>query len=272
MVTEDIKKCNCDEALCCCGRRVVRSARAELGQVQSVFQLSNSLQVQLAAIAVALGGGLAKASQKSCQLNDNSQIGKGVTKNTLDFDTEDNMYCRDIKLTADVQQFATGILTQQQTTEQSNENNQLITVAVANNSNSTAFSNELVSQENKYTQDGTVTATNRIDAGNQTDALEDNQAKKQVNPATTSISEELLHKMRLSELSFSVKVAFNHDGSLLEILANDKGEVKIDEIKAANATEVNADSTVVVALDLVGDHLDISADKDGNVFVNGEKI
>lgn len=258
------------ETSCGCDSVVQQLIDLDITQSQTVIQENEN--VQLAAIAVALGGGLAKASQKSCQLNDNSQIGKGVTKNTLDFDTEDNMYCRDIKLTADVQQFATGILTQQQTTEQSNENNQLITVAVANNSNSTAFSNELVSQENKYTQDGTVTATNRIDAGNQTDALEDNQAKKQVNPATTSISEELLHKMRLSELSFSVKVAFNHDGSLLEILANDKGEVKIDEIKAANATEVNADSTVVVALDLVGDHLDISADKDGNVFVNGEKI
>ncbi len=258
------------ETSCGCDSVVQQLIDLDITQSQTVIQENEN--VQLAAIAVALGGGLANASQKSCQLNDNSQIGKGVTKNTLDFDTEDSMYCRDIKLTADVQQFATGILTQQQTTEQSNENNQLITVAVANNSNSTAFSNELVSQENKYTQDGTVTATNRIDAGNQTDALEDNQAKKQVNPATTSISEELLHKMRLSELSFSVKVAFNHDGSLLEILANDKGEVKIDEIKAANATEVNADSTVVVALDLVGDHLDISADKDGNVFVNGEKI
>lgn len=83
--------------------------------------------------------------------------------------------------------------------------------------------------------------------------------KKQVNPANIESGEGELHKLRLSEQSFAVKVAFNYDGSIMEIVANDKGEVKVDEIKSsdvsAEADAENSSNTVLVALDLAGDHL-----------------
>ena len=77
--------------------------------------------MQLAAMAVALGElVLPKQAKSPYQLNDNSQIGKGVTKNTLDFDTEDNML-QGYKTNSGCAAVCSRILTQQQTTEQSME-------------------------------------------------------------------------------------------------------------------------------------------------------
>ncbi|NLL66734.1 MAG: hypothetical protein GX236_03400 [Clostridiaceae bacterium] len=86
----------------------------------------------------------------------------------------------------------------------------------------------------------------------------------------------VINKLMLSEQSFAVKVAFNYDGSIMEIATNDKREVKADEIKSSNVSDVadtvNTGNIVLVALDLDGDHMDISVDQNGNVFVNGEKV
>lgn len=106
--------------------------------------------------------------------------------------------------------------------------------------------------------------------------MQDKQEKKQVNPADTGSGEGELNRLMFSEQSFAVKVAFNHDGSIMEIVANDKGEVRVDEMKPSDVSDeaesVNTGKIVSVALDLGGDHLDISTDKDGNVFVNGQKV
>lgn len=267
-------RCDKKETSCRCDSVIQQLIDLDITQNQAVSQENDN--VQLAAIAVALGGGLAKASQKSCQLNDNSQIVKGIAKNKVDFDNEDNKLSKNSKITADVQFEATGNLAYEQSVVQENENIQLLTLAVADNSRSTAIAEDINSQENVCTQKRSVIATNTVDADNQVNTLEDNQVKKQVNPANTESGEGELHKLRLSEQIFAVKVAFNHDGSIMEIVANDKGEVKVDEIKSSDvsieADAVNSSNTVLVDLDLAGDHLEISADLNGNVFVNGEKV
>ena len=136
-----------------------------------------------------------------------------------------------------------------------------------------AIANNLNSQVNTYAEDGVVVATNTLDVETAPQLLQDKQEKKQVNPADTGSGEGELNRLMFSEQSFAVKVAFNHDGSIMEIAANDKGEVRVDEIKSSNnASDTNTGNIVSVSLDLAGDHLDISADKDGNVFVNGEKV
>ncbi|NMA66153.1 MAG: hypothetical protein GX957_07940 [Clostridiaceae bacterium] len=266
--------CDKKETSCRCDSVIHQLIDLDITQNQAVSQENEN--VQLAAIAVALGGGLAKASQKSCQLNDNSQIVEGIAKNNVDFDSENNKLSNNSIITADVQFEATGNLTYEQSVEQENENIQLITLAVADNSRSTAIADDINSQENVCAQTRSVLATNTVDADNQVNTLEDKQVKKQVNPASIGSGEVELHKLRLSEQSFAVKVAFNYDGSIMEIVANDQGEVKVDEIKSsdvsAEADAVKSSNTVLVALDLAGDHLEISADQDGNVFVNGEKV
>lgn len=266
--------CDKKETSCRCDSVIHQLIDLDITQNQTVSQENEN--VQLAAIAVALGGGLAKASQKSCQLNDNSQIVEGIAKNNVDFDSENNMLSKNSIITADVQFEATGNLTYEQIVEQVNENMQLLTLAVADNSRSTAIADDINGQENVCTQKRSVTATNTVDTGNPADMSGDNQVKSQVNPAITGSGKDELHKLRLNEQSFAVKVAFSHNDSIYEVVANDKGEVKIDELKVsdipAKEDAVNKRNTVVVALDLAGDHLEISADQKGDVFVNGEKV
>jgi len=256
---------------CSCDSVIQQLIDLNISQNQVVDQGNEN--VQLAAIAVALGGSFAKARQKSCQLNDNTQLGSGTTRNTVDFDGEDNSCKENSKITADSLQYAVANLSQDQSTMQENENAQLITLAVADDRKSVAIANDLNSQVNTYSEDGILLASNTLDVETTTDILQDKQEKKQVNPANTGIGKGEINRLILSEQIFAVKVAFNHDGSIMEIAANDKGEVRVDEIKSSdNAGAVKTDSIVSVALDLAGDHLDISTDKDGNVFVNGEKV
>jgi|GEM_PF-4981098 len=256
---------------CSCDSVIQQLIDLNITQNQAVDQ--DNENVQLAAIAVALGGSFAKARQKSCQLNDNTQFGVGTTRNTVDFDGEDNSCKENSKITADSLQYAVANLQQEQNTVQANENAQLITLAIADDRKSTAIANDLNNQVNTYSEDGIVLASNTLDVETATDIMQDKQEKKQVNPANSGIDIGEIKRLMLSEQNFAVKVAFNHDGNIMEIAANDKGEVRIDEIKSSNnAGAVNVGNIVSVALDLAGDHLDISADKDGNVFVNGEKV
>lgn len=246
----------------------------DITQDQAVDQ--DNENVQLAAIAVALGGSLAKARQKSCQLNDNTQFGEATARNTVDFDSEDNKCKANSIITADSLQYAVANLTQEQNTVQANENAQLITLAVADDYKSAAIANNLNSQVNTYAEDGVVVATNTLDVETGPQILQEKQEKKQVNPANTESGEGEINKLMLSNQSFAIKVAFNHDGSIMEIAANDRGEVKVDEIKPSDVSDeadtVNTGNIVSVSLDLDGDHLAISADQNGNVFVNGEKV
>ncbi|NLX64376.1 MAG: hypothetical protein GX022_06360 [Clostridiaceae bacterium] len=261
---DSVTSCSCDSV-------IQQLIDLDIAQNQDVDQ--NNENVQLAAIAVALGGSFAKARQKSCQHNDNTQFGEATARNTIEFDCEANNCMGNSKITADSLQYAVASLTQEQNTVQANENAQLITLAVADDRKSTAIANDLNSQVNTYREDGILLSTNTLDVENATDILQDKQEKKQVNPANTGIGKGEKNRLLLSDQSFAVKVAFNHDGSIMEIVANDKGEVKIDEIKPSNTdSAVNTSNIVSVALDLAGDHLDISTDKDGNVFVNGEKV
>lgn len=69
MVTDDIKKCNCGETLCCCGRFIERSATSVLDQDHSISQLN--IDLQIGAIAIATNGGTAKLTQLNCQTNKN---------------------------------------------------------------------------------------------------------------------------------------------------------------------------------------------------------
>ncbi|MGI6084787.1 MAG: hypothetical protein ACOYIF_05010 [Acetivibrionales bacterium] len=259
---------------CSCDSVIQQLIDLNISQNQAADQ--DNENVQLAAIAVALGGSFAKARQKSCQLNDNTQFGEAAARNTVDFDSEDNNCKENSRITADSLQQAVANLTQEQNTVQVNENAQLITLAVADDRKSAAIANDLNSQFNTYIEGGNVVATNTLDVETATDVLQDKQEKKQVNPANTGIGKGEINRLMLSEQSFAVKVAFNHDGSIMEIVANDKGEVKVDEIKSADvsnkAESVNTGNIVSVALDLAGDHLDISTDQNGNVFVNGEEV
>ena len=256
---------------CSCDSVIQQLIDLDITQNQAVDQ--DNENIQLAAIAVALGGSLAKARQKSCQLNDNTQFGEAATRNAVDFESGDNNCKEHSIITADSLQEAVANLTQEQNTVQANEIAQLITLAVADDRKSDAIANDLNSQVNTYMSDGIVIATNTLDVETAADILQDKQEKKQVNPASNGTGMGEINKLILSEQSFAIKVGFNHEGNIMEIAANDKGEVKIDEIKPSNKSgAVNTGNVVSVTLDLAGDHLDISADKDGNVFVNGEKV
>jgi hypothetical protein len=259
---------------CSCDSVIQQLIDLDITQNQAVDQ--DNENIQLAAIAVALGGSLAKARQKSCQLNDNTQFGEAATRNAVDFESGDNNCKEHSIITADSLQEAVANLTQEQNTVQANENAQLITLAVADDRKSAAIANNLNSQVNTYAEDGVVVATNTLDVETAPQLLQDKQEKKQVNPADTGSGEGELNRLMFSEQSFAVKVAFNHDGSIMEIVANDKGEVRVDEMKPSDVSDeaesVNTGKIVSVALDLGGDHLDISTDKDGNVFVNGQKV
>lgn len=261
MVTEDIKKCNCDEALCCCGRRVVRSARAEVGQVQSVFQLSNSLQV--AAIAISTDGGTAKSSQQTCQSNTDfrgcSAIATSCTTLTCDDICEDSSEI----FSASDQQNLQDL--------QANFNSFLVTTALAG-ADGTAIARDCLEQPNLFNEVRITMATSCAQvAATQPDNM--NQKENSMQYRAPENLDSILKQTPLSSININGKVIQkqpqNQSQTIKQVVFNEENSDDENSIKKAVALSFDK---FHVSLNLDGIVLDAEVDKAGNVLVDGKEV
>ncbi|MRG88187.1 hypothetical protein [Salinibacillus xinjiangensis] len=175
---------------------------------------------------------------------------------------------------------------QTQDVEQQNVNQQVAAIAIAFGSND-ATAVQASAQTNDNEQAVLANATNIVNSNK--GAKDKNAKDKDITKKSVSMDERKRqskgpdsaeHKMSdlssilpksLDELKskFNIGLTINHNGGNFEIGANEEGEVSFQEKSETDSTEAG---TFKVVLNQGEEKLEIEADPDGNVYMNGNKV
>ena len=257
--TNNIKNCNCYESLCCCGKIVERSASSDLSQNQGVLQVNMSLQT--AAIAIATNGQTAKASQQNCQTNTDVRAAN-VIATSCDTLTCDNI-CSDTNSAFSA--------SDQQNRQDIQVNLSVFGVNTAIANAVTSIDRDCVDQDNATNEIRFTIATScpSVEPA-QAGKLEQEGAYSQYN-ANENL-DKVLDKSPLSSISINGKEIQSNiqtKNPTIKKIAFDANNK--DDITDKKPVALNFDKFHVI-LNLDGISLDVEANSDGNVLVDGKGV
>ncbi|NLX64377.1 MAG: hypothetical protein GX022_06365 [Clostridiaceae bacterium] len=254
-----IKNCDCVESLCCCGKVVERSASSDLSQNQGVLQVNMNLQT--AAIAIATNGQTAKASQQNCQTNTDIRAANVIATSC------DTLTCNDICADSDLSFSASD----QQDRQDIQVNISVFGVNTAIANTETAIDRDCIEQDNTTNEVRFTIATNCPSVEpTQADKSNHEGAKSQYN-ANENL-DTVLDSSPLSSISINGKeIKSNIQGKTPTIKqiafdANNKNDNTDKKPLALNFDKFH----VILSLDRIS--LDVEANSDGNVLVDGKGV
>lgn len=255
-----MKKCKCKNKECDWHLRITQNIDLDITQEQVVNQTNQN--AQMIAIAVAVDGGLAKAVQSASQENQNKQEHKAIAKNLVETPSSRHSCCGEIEQEADVE------LKAAQEATQTNINYQDLALAVAQAGESVAIGTECSEQKNENTMTGKAVSINQLlDKKYEASEGPESEKTEQVNPAGNSDVD--IKTLLTRNHSFDLTVLLNQGGQTIELSANDIGVIDMRQIQRALNENSNS---VFISLGLDNESLEISADDQGNILVNGEKV
>ncbi len=242
-------------------------------QEQNANQSNSSLQ--LTAVAIAEGGGTAVAEQNSYQENSNCQKGNSSAQNT-------NMTCN---CKIDVCQNSEAEINQAQVTDQTQYNYQSAVVAVALNEGSEATAK----QDNKQSSMNEQKAESSSENGNNTvysnsTSVEPETNKDGVKPEENiKVSKDIRNTKGKLKKPFKVTLTLNKNGNILEMKADETGEVKLNGIENAlqnfekikqKAILNNPNNVSDLRIKIVYNNeiLEIHSDEQEKIFINGIEV
>lgn len=261
MVTNDInniKNCNCDESLCCCGKVVERSASSDLSQDQGVLQVNMTLQT--AAIAIATNGQTAKASQQNCQTNTDIRAANVIATSC------ETLTCNDICADSNTSFSASD----QQNRQDIQVNLSVFGVNTAIANAETEIDRDCVDRDNATSEIRFTVATSCPFAeSTQPDKL--NQEDFNTQYSTNKNLDTALDRSPLSSININGKEIQSNiqirKPTIRQIAfdVNDKDDIDTKPLV------LNFDKFHVI-LNLDGISLDVEANSDGNVLVDGKGV
>lgn len=254
-----MKKCNCGETLCCCGRFIERSATSTLDQDHSISQLNINLEI--GAIAIATNGGTAKVTQLNCGANRNLRDTSCIATSC------ETLSCNNI---CDLP--ATFSATDQENRQDSQTNIAFFGLNAVTVGAETEIENDCAQLINNIDVVSRTIATNcPIVPAAQPEKLSQDNINTQ-NSAPENLN-SVLNQTPLSSIIVNGKRINNHPqtkSSNIEQIA----------FKENNSDEDNADKKPLVlnfdkfhvVLNLDGISLDVEADSDGKISVDGKEV
>lgn len=261
MVNNDInsiKNCNCVESLCCCGKVVERSASSDLSQDQSVLQVNMTLQT--AAIAIATNGQTAKASQQNCQTNTDIRAANVIATSC------ETLTCGDICADSDTSFSASD----QQNRQDIQVNFSVFGVNTVIAGAETEIDRDCVNQDNTTGEIRFTVATNcPLVESTQPDKL--NQEDINTQYSTNKKLDTFLDKSPLSSININGKEIQGNiqtRNPTIKQIAFDVNDIDDTDTKPF---VLNFDKFHVI-LNLDGVSLDVEANSDGNVLVDGKGV
>ena len=261
MITNDlnIKNFDCAESLCCCGKVVERSASSDLSQRQNVVQ--RNLTLQTAAIAIATNGGTAKTSQQNCQTNTDIRAANVIATSC------DTLTCNDICADSDLSFSASD--QQDRLDNQSNLSVFGVNTVIANAE--TEIDRDCIDQDNTINEVRFTVATS-CPLMEPAQAVKSDQEDANSQYNANEDLDKVLDKSPLSSISINGKDVQSN----LQAKNKTIRQIAFD----INNKDVNADKKPLVLnfdkfhviLNLAGVSLDVEANSDGNVLVDGKGV
>lgn len=285
---------------------VNQAASATVTQEQNVEQQNTSTQGT--AVATAINGGCALAVQYSSQSNSNTQEGTAEASNQADNTNNGgpayHLECLpSCPCCCDINQSAEASVSQAQQVSQSNINEQTTVVATADGEDSEAIAAQVNRQTNDNSQVGQASAMNSYgdgepSNGNSTIAVKAEQSdgsepvvQVKENKETTDAVEkkdkkdEILTALKkevsnVIDKTMKIMLKVDKKSSVIEVNADENANVTVsktkNELPDTGDVDVNAvqkgKGNVTVTISQNGKNLEIKADENGSIYVNGEKI